>query len=292
MRPPGRRTGARRSAPPAESLLVDRPRAAAVLVSVLVSVVLLLPACSVWRQPAPPPADETLAARLAFENKQQERASTLRRQGRLAEAAVATELLVLIRPDLAEYREQAQTLQQEIDAQVADRLERAADAQRRGELEAAVQGYLAVLALKPGHAQAADALRAVERERVQRTLKNRGARFAAPRFALPPARPASEAPAEPAPAADRNDLEHAAMLTIQGEHDAAIQLLERRLAGGRGDDVARMLLADAYFQKAEELAGRDRAAAIAALENTVRLYPAHPLAAARLKQLRQAAPAR
>ena len=50
------------------------------------------------------------------------------------------------------------------------------------------------------------------------------------------------------------------------------------------------MLADAYFQKAEELAPRDKTGAVAVLEKSVRLDPAHPLAAARLKQLKASAP--
>lgn len=79
------------------------------------------------------------------------------------------------------------------------------------------------------------------------------------------------------------------MLTMQGDYDDAIQLLEKRLANARQDDVARSLLADAYYQKAEELAPRDKAEAINALEKSVRLDPAHPLAGARLKQLKTGA---
>ncbi len=227
-----------------------------------------------------------------FEARQKERAITLGRQGRLADAAVAWEILGVLRPDVPEYRELWSRIQGQIEAAVAERLQRAAQAQRRGELDLAAQGYLAVLALQPEHAQAADALRAIERERNKRNVLGRAARLApTPRTAAPARPPAVEsAAANSASTSDRNDLEHAAMLTIQGDHDDAIQLLEKRLANSRQDEVARAMLADAYFQKAEELAPRDKAAAIVALEKSVRLDPAHPLAAARLKQLRATAP--
>jgi hypothetical protein len=45
-------------------------------------------------------------------------------------------------------------------------------AQRRGDLDAASQPHLSVLALQPEHATAADALRAVERERVASATKS------------------------------------------------------------------------------------------------------------------------
>lgn len=236
------------------------------------------------RKAEPPQSD--------FEARQKDRAITLGRQGRLADAAVAWEILGVLRPDVPEYREQWSRTQRQIEAAVAERLQRATQAQRRGELDAAAQGYLAVLALQPEHSQAAEALRAIERERNKRNVLGRAARLApTPRTPVPARPPAAElAAANPASTSDRNDLEHAAMLTIQGDYDDAIQLLEKRLANSRQDEVARVMLADAYFQKAEELAPRDKAGAIAVLEKSVRLDPAHPLAAARLKQLRASAP--
>jgi hypothetical protein len=241
---------------------------------------------------APSPPRKTASPQSDFEARQKERAITLGRQGRLADAAVAWEILGVLRPDVPEYREQWSRTQGQIDSAVAERLQRATQAQRRGELDVAAQGYLAVLALQPEHSQAADALRAIERERNKRNVLGRAARLApTPRTAAPARPPAAEsAAATSASTPDRNDLEHAAMLTIQGDHDDAIQLLEKRLAHSGQDEVARVMLADAYFQKAEELAPRDKAGAIAALEKSVRLDPAHPLAAARLKQLRAAAP--
>jgi len=227
-----------------------------------------------------------------FEARQKVRAVTMGRQGRLADAAVAWEILGVLRPDVAEYREQWSKTQSQIESAVAEGMQRAGQAQRRGELDVAAQGYLSVLALQPEHAQAADALRAIERERNKRNVLGRTVRLAPAARTPAPARPPSveSAAAGPAAATDRNDLEHAAMLTIQGDYDDAIQLLEKRLANVRQDEVARSLLADAYFQKAEELAPRDKAEAIAALEKSVRLDPAHPLAGARLKQLKATAP--
>ncbi len=267
----------------------------------------LLPAAALWLaagcatpQPdldaplndAPPPARKAESTQTDFEARQKDRAITLGRQGRLADAAVAWEILGVLRPDVPEYREQWSRTQRLIEAAVAERLLRASQAQRRGELDVAAQGYLAVLALQPEHSQAAEALRAIERERNKRNVLGRAARLAAtPRTPAPARPPAAESVgANPTSAADRNDLEHAAMLTIQGDHDDAIQLLEKRLANSRQDEVARVMLADAYFQKAEELAPRDKTGAVAVLEKSVRLDPAHPLAAARLKQLKASAP--
>jgi predicted Zn-dependent protease len=234
----------------------------------------------------PPLPKSTPAAHSDYEQRQRDRAGTLLRQGRLADAALTWEILTVLRPDLPEYAEQLTRTRRQIEAAANDRLQRAVQAQKRGELDAATQLYLSVLALQPDQAQAADALRAMERDRNKRSYLGKFARITLTQRPATAARPAAAEAAAAAPSQDRNELEHAAMLTVQGEFDDAIALLERRLASGRPDEVARSLLADAYFQKAEQIAAGDRAGAIAALEKSVRLYAAHPLAAARLKQLK------
>ena len=228
------------------------------------------------------------ASSAAFEQHYRDRASSAQRQGHLADAAIAWEVLTVLRPESREYRDALLDTRRQIDAAVAERLPRAAQAQRRGDLDAATQGYLAVLALQPDSTPAADALRSIERERVKRqqlgrlsrlTLMRRGTETMSPNDKL--AAPAG---------LDRNELEHATILARQGEIDSAIGLLERRLAADRNDRAARNLLADLYERKADDvLAARDTAGAIALLEKSLRLDPSDAHVAERLKQLRAAA---
>ena len=126
---------------------------------------------------ASPPNPETAASvatgapttpTSAFEQQYRERAVNAQRQGQLADAAIAWEVLAALRPESREYRDALLDTQRHISAAVAERLPRAAQAQRRGDLDAATQGYLAVLALQPDSTPAADALRSIERERVRR----------------------------------------------------------------------------------------------------------------------------
>lgn len=123
---------------------------------------------------AAPASDQALPPAVspspAFERSQRETAQRLTRQGRLGEASLAWEVLTVLRPELPEYHERLAETRRQIDAQVAERLQRAAQAQKRGELDTAAQQYLAVLALQPDQAQAADALRAIERERNKRNF--------------------------------------------------------------------------------------------------------------------------
>lgn len=239
---------------------------------------------------APATMPPAVASRSGFEQDYRERASMAARQGRLADAALAWEVLTVLRPDVADYREALADTRRQIDAGVADRLPRAAQAQRRGDLDGATQLYLSVLALQPDHAAAADALRGIERERVKRQQLGRSSRLTLTRRAATEAEVMADKAAV-AGGADRNELEHVAMLARQGEIDTAIGLLERRTAANRNDRAARELLADLYARKAEDaVVARDPAGAIALLEKSLRLDPADTRVAERLKQLRSAAP--
>ena len=156
----------------------------------------------------------------AFERQHRERAETAQRQGRLADAALSWEVLTALRPQRSEYRERLAATRAQIQAGVNDRTAKGAAAQKRGEIDAAVQHYLAALALDPTHDGAADALRSIERERQKRhvgrlardPLQRRPNGEADPR-ALPAApvpatrglaRPTSDKAAKPAPAASNS----------------------------------------------------------------------------------------
>ena len=119
---------------------------------------------------APPPAAAGPSPVQAFAQRWRERAEAAAREGRLADAADAWEILAVLDPSDAEAAERLAGVRREIAAGVDDHLARARQAGKRGELEAATTQYLAVLALQPGHAQAADGLRAIERERNRRAL--------------------------------------------------------------------------------------------------------------------------
>lgn len=134
----------------------------------------LLAACAVTPPAPPAPVPEAAAAaptpRQEFEQGQRERAQAALREGRLADAADAWEILTLLRPADAEVAERLAATRRTIAAGVDEHLARARQAWRRGELDAAAAQYLAAITLQPDLAQAADALRAIERERNRRAL--------------------------------------------------------------------------------------------------------------------------
>lgn len=222
-----------------------------------------------------------------FEQQQRDRALGFALQRRLADAALAWEVLAALRPDVGEYRERLVDAQRQIDAAVTERLPRAAQAARRGENDRAAQHYLAVLALQPRNEEAADALRTLERERNKRNFLGKYSRVTITRRAIADA----EMPVGAGLVAGANDVEHAALLAGDDEFDDAIALLERRLAAEWRDPAARRLLANVYYRQAESLLRSDKAAAVAALERSVRLDPTVARAVARLRQLKGGAAA-
>ena len=230
-------------------------------------------------------ASAVSTAPTVFEQRLRERALAQDRQGRLAEAATSWEILTVLRPDSDDYRQGLQGTQRLIAAAVPERLQRAQLALKRGELDGAALQYLSVLSLQPGNAEAADALRQIERERTRRSQLGKASRLT---IAQQRVAPTPTTPNPPLPL-DRNELEHAAMLGTQGEYDDAIALLERHLAYDRRDVAACRLLADLYAQKAEQELGVDQVQAIAWFEKSLRLDATNVKALARVRQL---APAR
>jgi tetratricopeptide (TPR) repeat protein len=234
------------------------------------------------RDDAAPAQARLLPSASNFEQRLRDRALSQGRQGRLAEAAVSWEILTVLRPELPEYRDRLGETRRLIASAVPERMQRGAQAYKRGELEVAATLYLAALALEPDQPQAAEALRQIERDRNKRSYLGKPSRITLTRRASTEAQMA-------AVASDRNELEHAAMLGTQGEFDDAIALLERQLATDRRDAAACQMLADMYFQKAEKQAGRDKPGAIASLEKSLRLDGSNTRAAARLRQLKNGA---
>lgn len=251
----------------------------------------------------------------AFEQAQLQRAQEQVKDGQLADAAWTWEALTVLRPDNAAYRDGLAATRQQIDSGVAERLDKAKAAHKRGDLDGATTQYLGALALQPDNETAADALRALEKERNQKSYLGKPARVTLRKTSPPPvaAKPAATAKAqastsgapakESTPAAttaanaanaataaaaagpDRNELEHIAMLSAQGEVDEPIRLLEKRAPQDRNDPSAKRLLADLYVRKAEKLAAIDKSGAIMVLQKCLRVDPKNARATAMMRQL-------
>ncbi len=271
-----RTIGASRSARP-WPLAVDQ----AVAWSLIASLLLLSARASVS------PSSGTLTAgqpATPFEQQQLVQARAQAAQGHLAEAATHWEVLSVLRPNEPSYARQLAQVRAQIEREASTELAAARAARQRGAIDEASQHDLAVLALQPDNEAAADALRAIEREHNKREHLGRHARVTlGSRSNKDSLQTGGQAAT--ALSAQRNDLEHAALLAGQGEFDDAISLLNQRLKARPQDAAAKEQLADIYFAQAEALAPRDKEGAIAALRKCLQLQPRYAAARSRLAQL-------
>lgn len=255
---------------------------------------LLLAGCA-SRAPAPDgtepaaapaaPVVTTVTPLQGYEQLQLERAERAEARAHWAEAALAWEVLSLLRPDDEAVQARLHAVRQRIAQLVAERQADAQAAQRRGDVDGAMRAWLELLALDPSHRGAADALRQIERERNQRSQVGRFARspVTTARRTNDAAAPMSAMAADAARRAN-SQREHATMLARQGDFDGAIALL-RENAQWRTQPAHRELLADLYVQKAESLKSTRPDAARAAVEAALAIDSRHAAALALQAQL-------
>ena len=227
-----------------------------------------------------------------FEQRQRDAAAAAAQQGLWLEAAWAWEVLLALNPRDPEIAKRLADARQAATAAATERSARGKQALQRGETDSAVRLYIEALSFVPAHVEAAEALRAIERDRVRRQHLGQVARYSLmrrPDNAATPAGATAPGTANNTVSAERNEVEHASMLANQGEIDGAITVLKPITAGPNADAGAKRLLADLYVKRADILAVTNRAAAIDALERAVAAYPDHLRAATRLKLLKDAA---
>jgi hypothetical protein len=230
------------------------------------------------RLPSAPPSATTVALD-AFEQKQRAAALAAAAQGRWSDASYAWDLVLTLHPKDAQAAAQRARADAAAQAAVAERLPRARLAQQRGDAEGASRLWLEVLALAPQNAEAADALRAIEKARAERNAVVFASRT------RPAPRPL--APDSSVNAGTRNALEHASLLAGQGETAAAIAMLQPLVAARPAEPGLRAMLADLYLRQAEQLASSDARAAIGLLERCLALHPEASLAALARQRLRE-----
>lgn len=246
----------------------------------------LLAACTVM-----PPGDSRVArspAAEAFEQATLANVQAQLQQGHLAEAATSWEVLSVLRPDKPAYAQQLAQTRTQITRKVNEQLPAARQAQQRGALDEASQRFLAILALQPDHAIAAQALRDIEQQRNKQRYLGRYSRLTlakAPSGKQTALGTQGNQAANTMLSAERNALEHAALLAGQGEFDDAITLLKQDLAARPRDTATTSLLADVYYRQALSLEDKDKPGALAALRQCLRLEPGHAQARRKLAQL-------
>jgi hypothetical protein len=206
----------------------------------------------------------------AFEAQQRQALDQATRQGRWGEALWALDVLQALRPTDTSLATRRASAEREAQDTAAERVRLARQLFLKGDAEGAGRLYLEALSFHPQQVEAADALRALERERVARQHLGISSRTA---FARNPF-PAAKKPGK-APDSGRNDLEHASMMASQGDLKGAISVLRQIVLGPKPEPGARRLLADLYLREAELHWPTQRAAAITSAENGLRLEPQH-----------------
>ncbi|TAK87540.1 MAG: hypothetical protein EPO09_18730 [Aquabacterium sp.] len=244
---------------------------------------MMLAACT-----STPPVDQSAAhspAVDAFEQRTLANAQSQMQQEHLAEAVLSWEALSLLRPGHPMYAQQLKQARDLVAQKVAEQLPAARQARQRGALDEASQRYLSILALQPDNTGAAQALRDIEQQRNKQLYLGRYSRLTLAKAASSKQMAQGKQAANTTLAAERNALEHAALLAGQGEFDDAITLLQQELVARPKDGATIALLADVYYRQATSLEARDKPAAVAALRQCLRLAPAHTEARRKLAQL-------
>lgn len=151
---------------------------------------LVLSACGLLREtprearsPAPVPAAETRADSTItrFAQEQRRRAEQAEADGRWADAAWAWEVLQVLQPADAQTVARLDAARRQITVLSRQHREQALAAEQRRDHDAAQREWLQVLALDPHDAEAAAALREIERSRSARSRRGRFLRPAPPR---------------------------------------------------------------------------------------------------------------
>lgn len=238
---------------------------------------LALAACSSTppAQTSPARPAPASASRSAFEQAQLSNAQALERDGRFAEAARLWEVLSLYRPDEGSYAAGLDKARRSAERAASANLAKAHAARSAGNEQLAVKLYLLSLANEPGGAEAAKALRELERARNRRYFLGKPTRLtigrpddyltakvatAEPSVDKDPGRDAGAQADDAAPT--RGELEHAALLERDGEFTEALAMLARFVKAHPGDEQAREQLGKTWeaFGDNALAAGRPRAA--------------------------------
>jgi tetratricopeptide (TPR) repeat protein len=195
--------------------------------------------------PRPPPPTE-----LPLEQRERETAERLMQEGRWAEAIPHWEVLELLHPDQPTYAKKLADAKARAGSAAAEHLQQARQAREQGQNDRAFLLYLRVLSADPDSAEAAQALRDIEKDSARRAYVGALSR-GGNNEAMAGVRRGSNGPPPPS-VAERGDLDSAIMLLHQGETVAAVQALEGYVRKNPRDDLGRRTLQDAYAELARQ----------------------------------------
>jgi tetratricopeptide (TPR) repeat protein len=206
--------------------------------------------------------------------------------GDLAAAAVQWQILTLIAPHEAAFSRELEATRAAIDEASDRAYQEGQTALRKGEVDPAARAMLRVLALKPDHAEAAQALRDIERHRMGRIGGERVARARHPEevYAARPAPP----PRAPEMRQSYN-LEQPIELFIGGNTAAGLREMRQYVEANPNDSTGRQRISAVVYERAQQLDEKGKAEdALALYQQAASLRGEVPAAwAARISALRK-----
>jgi tetratricopeptide (TPR) repeat protein len=209
--------------------------------------------------------------------------------GDLAAAETQWQILTVLAPDDAAFRRELDAARAAIRRGVTENLQAGAALHRAGDNERAAQAMLRVLALDPENAEAAKALRDIDRQKMARTQGERASKFRLEDLASPyRAAPAATAP--PPESSDGYDLEQRLEMFKAGDVAGGIRELRAYVDANPKDRAARQRIGATVYERGTELEAKgNRESALALYEQAVALRgDALPQWTARMQALRKA----
>ena len=239
----------------------------------------LLAGCA--QVPPAPTESPAVAPRLSTQDervrlavaKHQQLASQAKQAGDLAAAATQYQVLTLLAPNDARFRNELAATRAEIGRRVKESLAAGNAAMRSGDADRAAEAFLKVLALDPENAEAARDLRDIEMQRLSRIQAGRAAKAGGAGAVANAASRAAGAPRTPASAAsDAYDLEQPLEMFKAGDTTGGLRDLKAYVDANPNDKAARNRIGTAVYDRARELEDQGaREQALALYEQAVAL---------------------
>jgi tetratricopeptide (TPR) repeat protein len=180
-------------------------------------------------------------------------AQQAKQSGDLASAAAQWQIVTALAPREDSYRRELADAQSAIKRRTREELAAGNAAMKSGDAERAADAMLRALALDPGNAEAAQALRDLERRRAARVQASRAARVseAAASTSNGAARPAASARAPETN--DAYSLEQPLEMLKAGDIAGGLRDLRRFVDANPNDKAARNRIGNVVYDKAKEL---------------------------------------
>ncbi len=197
------------------------------------------------------PQDERLRVAVA---KHQQLANQAKQAGDLAAAATQFQILTLLAPGDATFRNELAATRAEIGRRVKENLAAGNVAMRSGDTDRAAEAMLKVLALDPENAEAAQDLREIEAQRLSRIQAGRAAKAGGSGAVVKNgSRAAAPARTTASAASDAYDLEQPLEMFKAGDTAGGLRDLKAYVEANPTDKAARNRIGAAVYERAREL---------------------------------------